>query len=133
MNETTEQQVHITLAEYMEYQELKEHEKMVKLTEEVKGVDFDYHGHSVNWKSDGAVWTSLTSKLNRAGLRMKELQQEIETLKGDDVKSLKKHIKELEKMNDSLAKQNDRLIEKNHDLLQPPKPGIFSKIFLKTS
>ena len=78
---TEDQKVTITLKEYMEYQELKDHRKDVKITEVSNYIDTNLRSINVDWHSDGRVWNLLTTKLARAGFRIAELQKEVDTLK----------------------------------------------------
>ena len=78
---TEDQKVTITLKEFMEYQELKDHRKDVKITEISNYTDTNVRSINVDWHSDGKVWNLLTAKLGRAGFRIDELQKEVDTLK----------------------------------------------------
>ncbi len=67
---TKDNKVTITLEEYMQFQELLEHEKEVKMISHSKlnaeGED-EFIGTTINWKSDGKCWLALASKLESAG------------------------------------------------------------------
>jgi len=78
---TEDQHITITLKEYLEFQELKEHRKFVKITEITNFLNRDTQELSVFWESDGKVWSQLTGKLDRAGGRITELVQENDRLK----------------------------------------------------
>ena len=78
------QDVTISLKDYDEFQELKKHEKEVKITEIDKitmSKGQETTGITVGWKSDGKCWLFLAGKLRNAGFRMKELMDEKKKLK----------------------------------------------------
>jgi len=78
-----EQFIEISLKEYLEFQKLKEHEKMVQITTFVKRIDKaeEVVGSSVYWKSDGKCWMDLAVRLSDAGELIGEKVQEIDSLK----------------------------------------------------
>ncbi len=92
MSNTKDQNVTITLEEYMEFQELKKHGKHVKVTEVSKYLDRADQGISVEWLSDGAVWMKLTNKLSRAGARIEELVLENKRLKDNQTVGFWKRV-----------------------------------------
>lgn len=87
-----EQIVKIPLKEYLELKEIKDHAKEVKIEETYTynhgHKDYDHQGITVYWKSDGACWVHLSSKLSKQGRLVKylikekkELEEEIEGMK----------------------------------------------------
>jgi gas vesicle protein len=71
-----QQEIKITLKEYLELKELKDHEKFVKITQKWDNIDEKSYGMTVDWKSDGEIWSKLTNKLQKAGHRIEELVKE---------------------------------------------------------
>lgn len=78
------QLIQIPLEEYLELQELKKHEKMVKIEEfyttENASSKRVFTGSTVSWKSDGKCWMNLSSKLSSQGDLVKELVKEKKVL-----------------------------------------------------
>jgi hypothetical protein len=75
------QVVEIPLEEYLELQELKKHEKLVKWEDTT--IHF-YNGRSSNqtssgsqWKSDGAVWTAIASKQRATSQRLENVHRSL--------------------------------------------------------
>ena len=78
-----EQLVEIKLSEYLEFEELKKHGKLVKITTITRreNCEFVAVGESVEYVSDGKCWMTLASKLSTAGELIAEKVKEIDALK----------------------------------------------------
>jgi len=65
-----ENDITISLEDFMEYQELKKHKKEVKFIDELKHTCSNgeiWTGSSNSWASDGAAWLKLAGKINKIG------------------------------------------------------------------
>ena len=85
--------VSIPLNEYLELKEIFDHRKEVKITERFEKGNGAV-GISVEWRSDGACWKSLGTKLEHAGERIKELVKEKNKIKRMSVWEFLKYRKE---------------------------------------
>jgi hypothetical protein len=86
------QKVEITVAEFMEFNELKEHEKMVKIINKTEYMGHDnrkWVSSDISWKSDGKCWMHLAAKLSSQSDKLRDLVKENKKLKRtkDDKKS----------------------------------------------
>ena len=67
MSNTKDQTVKITLKEYLEYQELLEHKKEVRIVETTTYLENNIQGIGVTWHSDGQTWVQLSHRLSKSG------------------------------------------------------------------
>jgi len=101
-----EQKVEITLKEYLELKEIKDHAKEVKITETYQYIHDDYSynhtGSSIGWKSDGKCWVQLAEKLKRQGIVIKDKHEELvdikELVEKINIFNLKDIKKEIDKL-----------------------------------